>query len=430
MMLNYNETLDFLFSSLPMFQRIGPAAYKADLDNIIAFDDYLGHPHRQFKSIHVAGTNGKGSVCNMLAAVLQKAGYKTGLHTSPHLKDFRERIRINGACIPEDDVTAFITENEKFIKRKKPSFFEMTMAMAFDHFRKEKVDVAVIETGMGGRLDSTNILAPVVSVITNIGFDHTTFLGNTHKEIAGEKAGIIKQHVPVVIGETQETFPVFRKKAAEQDAPVFQADQIYYLEKITPAPEGRQLFRVYKENQLIISILDIDLMGFYQQKNIVTTLRTIDILREKDFNVSEEDLLSGFKNIRTLTGLRGRWEIIGHRPTVICDAGHNPEGIREVVRQIKQTPHNHLHFVFGMVDDKDPLPVMELLPKTATYYFTRAGIPRAMATEKLVEVSLKTGLKGDAYPAPISALEAAKKAANPDDLVFVGGSVFVVAEVL
>lgn len=428
--MNYKETLDFLFSSLPMFQRIGPAAYKANLDRTIAFDEYLGHPHRQYKSIHVAGTNGKGSVCHILAAILQTAGYRTGLHTSPHLKDFRERIRINGSCIPEDDVTAFVSEHEAFIKKMESSFFEMTMAMAFDHFRKKKVDVAVIETGMGGRLDSTNILTPIVSVITNIGFDHTTFLGNTPEKIAGEKAGIIKQQVPVVIGETQEILPVFRKRAAEQDAPIFLADQVCHLEKIIPAPEDRQLFRVYKNNNLNINILETDLEGFYQQKNIVTTLQTIDILRDNDFHISDDDLLSGIKNVRTSTGLRGRWEIVGHRPTVICDAGHNPEGVREVVRQIEQSPYNHLHFVFGMVDDKDPQPIIELLPKTGTYYFTQAGIPRAMAKEKLAALAMKAGLKGSVFPTPASALGAAKSAAGSDDLVFVGGSTFVVAEVL
>lgn len=428
--MTYKEALDFLYSYLPMFQRVGAAAYKANLDNTVAFDEYLSHPHRQFKSIHVAGTNGKGSVCHMLAAILQTAGYRTGLYTSPHLKDFRERIRVNGKCIQENDVVSFIGENEAFIRELRPSFFEMSVAMAFDHFRKEKVDVAVIETGMGGRLDSTNIIIPVVSVITNIGFDHTAFLGNTLDRIAGEKAGIIKQCVPVVIGETQETFEVFRQIATKHHAPIYLADQLYHLEEKIPVPEGRQSYRVYLNKMLALDGLETDLGGLYQRKNIITAIQTLDILKDKGFHISNKHIYRGFKNIKKLTGFRGRWEIIGHQPSIICDAGHNSNGIKEVVKQIKQIPYSHLHIVFGLVDDKDPIPVLELLPEEAIFYFTQAGIPRAMDKDKLAAVARKTGLKGDTYPGPMQALEAAKNAAEADDLVFVGGSTFVVAEVL
>ena len=427
--MNYKETLDFLFSSLPMFQRIGPAAYKADLDNIITFDENLGHPHRQYKSIHVAGTNGKGSVCHMLAAVLQTAGYRTGLFTSPHLKDFRERIRVNGECIPEHDVVSFVGKYEAFIRELKPSFFEMTVAMAFDHFRKEKVEVAIIETGMGGRLDSTNIITPVITVITNIGFDHTAFLGNTPELIAGEKAGIIKHNVPVIIGETQEILSVFRNKAAEMGSPIFFADQIYRVENITLAVPDRQYFRVFRNDKLCFGQLGTDLRGHYQKKNITTVLSVIDNISDI-FNISDNNIQQGLENVVKLTGLRGRWEIIGLRPLVICDCCHNPQAVMEAVKQISQYSCHHLHIIFGMVDDKDPIPVLQLLPREAIYYFTQAGIPRAMDRNKLAAAARKMGLKGETYPRPALALEAAKNAAEADDLVFVGGSMFVVAEVL
>lgn len=428
--MTYKETLDFLFSALPMFQRIGAAAYKSDLDNTLAFDEYLSHPHTQFKSIHVAGTNGKGSVCHMLSAILQEAGYKTGLYTSPHLKDFRERIRINGKCIDKKDVTDFVRNHKPFIEKLKPSFFEMTVAMAFDYFRKEKVDIGVIETGLGGRLDSTNIIEPVVSVITNIGLDHTNFLGNSLKEIAGEKAGIIKYQVPVVIGETQEIFPVFMKKANDMEAALYIADQWYRVEEDDSGIPNKQTFQIYVRDDLRFDRLVTDLLGNYQKKNIATVLRTVDVLEDLGFEVTDESILSGCKKVKKLTGLRGRWEIIGKDPLIICDTGHNREGIREVVRQIKQIPYRKLHFIFGTVNDKNPVPVLKILPKEATYYFTQAGIPRAMVKEELAMLALKEGLKGKVYSSPQKALEAAKKASKKEDLIFVGGSTFVVAEVL
>jgi dihydrofolate synthase/folylpolyglutamate synthase len=428
--MTYKETIDFLFDALPMFQRIGAAAYKANLDNTIALDEYLGHPHMHFKSIHVAGTNGKGSVCHMLAAIFQEAGYKTGLYTSPHLKDFRERIRINGKCIPENDVTGFVREHKPFIEKIKPSFFEMTVAMAFDYFRNEKVDIAVIETGLGGRLDSTNIIEPVVSVITNIGLDHTNFLGNSLKKIAGEKAGIIKYRTPIVIGETQEVFPVFMKKANEMNAPLLIADQWYRVEESASESMNKQAFQVYLMDELRFDPLVTDLSGNYQKKNIATVLRAIDALKEVGFELDDQAILSGCRNVRKLTGLRGRWEILDTNPLTICDTGHNREGMFEVVRQIKRTPHKRLHFIFGTVSDKDPSHVLKVLPKEAIYYFTQANIPRAMAKEELAKQALKEGLKGRVYSTPVEALEAAKKASKKDDLIFVGGSTFIVSEVL
>jgi dihydrofolate synthase/folylpolyglutamate synthase len=428
--MTYKETIDFLFDALPMFQRIGAAAYKANLDNTIALDEYLGHPHMHFKSIHVAGTNGKGSVCHMLAAIFQEAGYKTGLYTSPHMKDFRERIRINGKCIPEKDVTGFVREHKPFIEKIKPSFFEMTVAMAFDYFRNEKVDIAVIETGLGGRLDSTNIIEPVISVITNIGLDHTNFLGNSLKKIAGEKAGIIKYRTPVVIGETQEVFPVFMKKANEMNAPLLIADRWYRVEESASESMNKQAFRVYLMDEIRFDPVVTDLSGNYQKKNIATVLRAIDALKEAGFELDDQAILSGCRNVKKLTGLRGRWEILDTNPLTICDTGHNREGMIEVVRQIKRTPHKRLHFIFGTVSDKDPSHVLKVLPKEAIYYFTQANIPRAMAKEELVKQASKEGLKGRAYSSPIEALEAAKKASKKDDLIFIGGSTFVVAEIL
>jgi dihydrofolate synthase/folylpolyglutamate synthase len=428
--MTYNETLDFLFSALPMFQRIGAAAYKSDLDNTLAFDEYLGHPHTYFRSIHVAGTNGKGSVCHMLAAILQECGYKTGLYTSPHLKDFRERIRVNGKCIDKSSVTNFVRNHKPFIEKIKPSFFEMTVAMAFDYFRKEKVDIAVIETGLGGRLDSTNIIQPVVSVITNIGMDHINFLGNSLKKIAGEKAGIIKYQVPVVIGETQEIFPVFMKKANDMDAALYLADQWYRVEETDTGTLTSQSFQIYVKDSLRFDWLITDLLGHYQIKNIATVLRTIDVLRDLGFEVTDESILAGCKKVKKLTGLRGRWEILGTDPLIICDTGHNKDGIREVVKQIKRTQYRKLHFIYGTVNDKDPVPVLKILPKEASYYFTQASIPRAMVKEELAMMALKEGLKGRVYSTPVKALGAAKKAAKREDLIFVGGSNFIVAEVL
>ena len=396
-----------MYSQLPMFQRMGPAAYKADLGNTIKLCELLGNPENAFLSVHVAGTNGKGSVSHMIASVLQEAGYKTGLYTSPHLKDFRERIRINGAMIPEHKVVEFIDAyKDKFINFEL-SFFEMTVGMAFDYFRNEKVDIAVIETGMGGRLDSTNVLTPLLSVITNIGYDHTQFLGETPEKIAGEKAAIIKAGIPAIIGETQEEVKdIFINRAREVGSPLSFADQGNYPE-IKPC-----------------------LAGDWQKKNLKTVLAAINALSKIGFNISEDQIRFGIKNTVNNTGLLGRWQILQNKPLAICDIGHNRDGVREVLKMIDQTPHQDLHFVLGLVADKNAEPVLELLPKSATYYFCKADIPRGMDAGKLQLIAEEKGLKGNRYDSVKEAYLAALENANDNDLVFVGGSTFVVAEIL
>jgi len=432
-MMNYPEVLEFLYSQLPMFHRIGSAAYKDNLDNTIRLDELFGHPHRSFKSIHVAGTNGKGSVSHMLASVLQEAGYKTGLYTSPHLKDFRERIRINGEMIPEESVVQFteqyLEKNE--IEKMQPSFFELTVSMAFDYFRSQQVDVAVIEVGLGGRLDSTNIITPEVSVITNISFDHMALLGNTLPKIAVEKAGIIKQNVPVVIGETSiETDSIFEQIADNENAPLFFAARQYHVDYSMLTIGGKQSMNVRRNEELVYPDLQIDLLGIYQRHNVPTVLKTIDILNEKDWNLSEEFIRRGLANTIKNNGLMGRWQIIGHNPLVVCDTGHNPAGIRLVVDQINQTAWKELHIVIGMVNDKDQDEVLALLPANAQYYFTKASIPRAAEPEELAAKAEKFGLKGACYSTVQQGFSAALEIAGKNDLVFVGGSTFVVAEIL
>ncbi len=429
--MNYKETVEFLFSNLPMFQRIGPAAYKANLDNTHALDEHFGHPHKSFKTIHIAGTNGKGSVSHMLAAVLQTAGYKTGLFTSPHLLDFRERIRVNGELISEDYVCRFVNENTSLIEKISPSFFELTTLMAFRYFADSKVDIAVIETGMGGRLDSTNIITPLVSVITNIGLDHTQFLGNTPELIAGEKAGIIKAGIPVVIGEWQkETEAVYLNFSQKLNSELFFASKTYNIPVSLQSPDRKQIMYIHKGEALVYDNLAVDLLGLYQRKNIATVLMTIDCLRESGAQISKESIYTGLQNVRSITGLRGRWETIGYNPLIICDTGHNAAGITEVVEQIKQTPYKNLHFVFGMVSDKDPGSVLALLPKNAFYYFTKADIPRAMNPESLLLKATEFGLKGEVFQEISEAVEVAKAKAEKEDLVFIGGSTFIVAGAL
>ncbi len=396
-----------MYSQLPMFQRIGPAAYKADLSNTIQLFELLGHPENTFRSVHVAGTNGKGSVSHMIASVLQEAGYKTALYTSPHLKDFRERIRINGHMIPKQNVVDFIEQYKDGFTGIGLSFFEMTVGMAFDYFRNDKVDIAVIETGMGGRLDSTNVLSPLLSVITNIGYDHTQFLGETLEEIAVEKAAIIKAGIPAVIGETQEEIKhVFIERAKEVETSISFADQIE-LPYIEPG-----------------------LKGEWQKRNTRTTLSAINELRKIGFEFSGDQVRSGIKHTIRNTGLLGRWQVLQQTPLAICDIGHNRDGIREVLQMIEETPHKKLHFVLGLVADKNAEPVLELLPKTATYYFCKADIPRGMDARKLQETACEKKLVGESYPSVAEAYEAALQHASENDLVFVGGSTFVVAEIL
>lgn len=429
--MNYKETLEFLFSSLPMYQRTGQAAYKANLDNTLALDKHLSHPHRKFKTIHIAGTNGKGSVSHMLASVLQSAGYKTGLYTSPHLKDFRERIRINGEMITKQAVIQFVENNLGIIKELQPSFFEMTVGMAFDYFAENNAEFAVIETGMGGRLDSTNIIKPLISVITNIGLDHTQFLGHTHAAIAAEKAGIIKEGIPVVISERQkETIPIFTEIALQRKSELYFTQDQYITEYSLLNANRKQVLHIHhlstNRNLEIIT----DLLGFYQKKNVPTVLTVTEILKNMGIQISEHALFNGISRVKSNTGLRGRWEELAYNPLIICDTAHNAEGIREVMEQLNQIPFKDLRFVFGLVADKDPEPVLRLLPKKAIYYFTKADIPRAMEAHKLKLTALNYGLKGESYPNVKTALRKAKKAANPEDLIFIGGSSFVVAEAL
>ncbi len=431
--MDYNATLDYLFSQLPMFQRTGPAAYKNSLENTLKLDEYYGHPHRKYRTIHVAGTNGKGSVSHMLASVLQAAGYKTGLYTSPHLKDFRERIKINGQMMPEsavvDWVSNFVTNNDLW--KIQPSFFELTVAMAFDYFADQEIDVAIMEVGLGGRLDSTNIIEPDVSIITNIGLDHTNLLGDTLEKIAGEKAGIIKTGVPVVIGTTQaETAPVFNAKAQEVDTAIYFSDQEYNVAYSLLSMDGKQHLNVQKQGKDIFSELALDLLGQYQHKNIPPVLKAVDLLNEKGYKIAEDNLRAGLASVVATTGLLGRWQVIGNNPLTVCDTGHNEDGIKSIVKQLENTAYKQLHFIFGTVGDKDPGKVLALLPKQANYYFVKADIARAMDADELAKRAKEFGLAGEVY---ISVNEAYKKAqlvADKTDMIFVGGSTFVVAEVL
>ena len=429
----YKKALDYLYAQLPMFHRVGPAAYKPDLSNTIAICKALGNPENKFRSVHIAGTNGKGSTSHLLAAVLQEAGYKTGLYTSPHLKDFRERIRINGKMIPKKNVVDFVAGHQKLFAKVQPSFFEWTVGLAFDHFAKAKVDIAVIETGLGGRLDSTNVITPLVSVITNISLDHTNLLGKTLKKIAAEKAGIIKREIPVVIGETQnEVKTVFEAKAKKEKAPLRFADEEFRLSGFhhTKTIPSHLTGTVKAGKNTLFKNFRCGLPGMYQQKNIRTVLAAIDVLRESGFEIPDRAIRAGFEKVTALTGLQGRWQVISKKPLTICDTGHNEAGIKEVVAQLKRTPHKKLHIVFGVVNDKDPARVLALLPRKARYYFCRANLPRSMDASELAQKAGKSGLKGNSYKSVRQALQAAQQAALPGDLIFVGGSTFVVAEVI
>ncbi|MDD5569730.1 MAG: bifunctional folylpolyglutamate synthase/dihydrofolate synthase [Bacteroidales bacterium] len=428
--MNYSQTLQYLYEKFPMFHRVGINAYKTDLNNTIDICNFFGNPQDNFKSVHTAGTNGKGSVSHFLASVLQEAGVKTGLFTSPHLKDFRERIKINGKEIPEKYAIDFIEKNKTEFEKIKPSFFEMTFGLASKYFNDEKVDVAVIETGLGGRLDSTNIITPVLSVITNISIDHTNLLGTTIERIAMEKAGIIKPSVPVVIGETQEEIEdIFTNKAESQNSPIFFADEEFEIKNLSYKNQ-KLVMDVLKDEELIFNSLQSELLGFYQAKNIVTALKAIDILNENGLNISGNNINSGISGVIKNTGLLGRWQMISEKPLTICDVAHNADGIREVVKQIEQTTYNKLHMVFGMVDDKETENIMNLLPNEATYYFCKANIPRALNERELLFKAKEIGLKGLSYSTVKLALERARQNAAPDDLIFICGSSFVVAEVV
>jgi dihydrofolate synthase/folylpolyglutamate synthase len=428
--MNYTEAIHFLYDQLPMFQRTGPSAYKDNLDNTLRFDDYFNHPHRRFKTIHVAGTNGKGSVSHMIASILQEAGLRTGLYTSPHLRDFRERIRVNGQMIEEDEVAHFVNNHRQIIEDIAPSFFEMTVAMAFDYFERQKVDVAVIEVGLGGRLDSTNIISPELSVITNIGLDHMSLLGNTLAAIAVEKGGIIKKNVPVVVGQHQpETIDVFKSLAENNNSPFYLADAVYDC-RFNAVSDVFQVFNILKNGNAFLDDIKLPLLGKYQIKNVQTVCAVVEQLQAKGWLITEAHFRNGLAKVVSNTGLMGRWQILGTNPLIICDTGHNEDGIREVVAQIKETLHANLHFVFGVVNDKSINGILELLPQHATYYFTKANIPRSLDPTVLKSTAEQYGLVGNAYFTVIDAFNSAKKNAGINDLIFIGGSTFVVAEVI
>lgn len=432
--MDYQQTLDYLYAQLPMFHRIGPAAYKANLDNTLALAQYLGNPEDKFRSIHIAGTNGKGSVAHMLASVFQEAGYKTGLCTSPHLKDFRERFRINGVKMPKEFVTGFVNRHKAFFESLKPSFFELTIAMTFDYFAREKVDVAIIETGLGGRLDSTNIITPELSVITNVGLDHTNLLGNTIEAIAEEKAGIIKSGVPAVIGPCRpEAARVFEQRAKAVNSKILFAGQHYQvMESALLNHDNLPFLRLSVHENGVVRNVESGLTGSYQQENILTAMAAVDTInRKKKFTISGQELNCGLKYVIRNTGIAGRWQILGRNPLVICDTGHNTDGIKSIMHNIRQTPYKKLHVVLGMMNDKDVSGILQLLPaKETTYYFCKPDVPRGLEVEILKQKAQALGLKGEAHPTVNAALAAAKSAATQDDLVFVGGSTFVVAEVV
>ena len=408
--MDYQGTLTYLYNSTPMFQQVGGSAYKEGLENTLALDEHFGHPHRQFRTIHVAGTNGKGSCSHTIAAILQEAGYSVGLYTSPHLVDFRERIRVNGQPIPEEYVIRFVEEERCFFEPLHPSFFELTTAMAFRYFADAKIDVAVIEVGLGGRLDCTNIIHPDLCIITNISLDHTQFLGNTLPQIAREKAGIIKSGIPVVIGETTpETKSVFQKKAGEVNAPIYFAEE-----------NGREDYPG----------IEYELKGFYQKKNSRTILTALPLLKEAGYRLNEQSVRRGFAHVTELTGLMGRWQKLQDYPTLICDTGHNVGGITYIVEQLKQQAFHNLHIIIGMVNDKDIQGVLALLPEDAIYYFTQAGVKRALPANELQKLAESAGLKGNCYPDVPSAVRAAQEKSLPEDFIFVGGSSFIVADLL
>lgn len=427
--MTYQQTLQYLMEQLPMYHRIGEAAYKADLKNTLAILKVLNNPHKDFKTVHVAGTNGKGSVCNMLAAILQCAGYKTALYTSPHLLDFRERIRINGKMIPEKNVIAFVEKHKKAFDKIKPSFFEWTVGLAFDYFKNEKVDIAIIETGLGGRLDSTNVITPIVSVITNISLDHMNLLGNTIEKIAAEKAGIIKQGIPVVVGESQAIKTIFAKEAKDKKSKVIFADKEIKCD-IRAKHDTSLTVNIFEKRSVIFKHLEVGLGGAYQAKNIQTVFTTANVLRQKGYLIRDENCKEGLKRVNELTGFAGRWHILGQNPLIIADTAHNEDGLRQVIIQLEQKEFKKLHFVIGFADDKEIDKILNLFPRSAVYYFCKASVPRALNENDLRQKGASHGLEGNSFADVKSALEAAKKNAHPADLIFVGGSTFVVGDAL
>ena len=426
--MTYQEAIEYLYAATPVFQQVGTTAYKPGLETTHTLDTHYGHPHRCFRTIHIGGTNGKGSTSHTIAAVLQASGYRVGLFTSPHLLDFRERIRVNGEMVSEDFVCRFVEEAKPLIEERSPSFFEITTLMAFDYFRQAQVDFAVIEVGLGGRLDCTNIISPIASVITSISKDHTQLLGNTLEAIAREKAGIIKPHTPVIIGrgESPEVREVFVKKAAEEEAPIIFAEEAVHIKAQTPEFPGQSFTLEGKEALPYY----FGLGGLVQRDNFRTIYATIQELRRQGITISEEAFRDGLRNVVSLTGLRGRWEVLSQHPTLICDTAHNEDGVRYIVEQLRSL-QRPLHIIFGMVNDKDIRGVLQRLPKEARYYFTAASVPRALAPEDLQALAEQYGLQGATYPNVHEALVAARKAATPDtDVLFAGGSNFLISDLL
>ncbi len=424
--MNYEETLHYLYNSTPLFQHVGKDAYKEGLDNTYLLDAHFGHPHRKFRTIHVAGTNGKGSCSHTLAAILQSAGYKVGLYTSPHLVDFRERIRINGEPVSEQFVMDFVQEHRPFFEPLHPSFFELTTTMAFHYFAQEGVEVAIIEVGLGGRLDCTNIIRPDLCLITNISFDHVMFLGNTLAKIASEKAGIIKAGIPVVIGETTpETRAVFAERAKEVNTPIIFAEDERLLKDAFFTENGKHLYQTADYADLVG-----ELGGLCQEKNTNTILSAIRQLMQMGYHFTEGDVRHGFAHVCELTGLMGRWQKLSESPTLVCDTGHNTGGISYIVEQLKHQTYKQLHIVIGMVNDKDISGILAMLPKNATYYFTKASVQRALPEAELQALATQIGLLGNHYPNVWTAVTAARREADKEDFIFVGGSSFIVADLL
>ncbi len=432
--MTYQETLFFLYTQLPMYQRQGPMAFKKDMANILALLEYLGNPHEQFRSIHVAGTNGKGSVSHLLSAALQANGWKTGLYTSPHYKDFRERVKVDGNYISEEGVVTFVEKIRPHLEKIKASFFEITVAMAFDYFAQQKVDMAIVEVGLGGRLDSTNVLLPELSIITNIGFDHQQFLGDTLPLIASEKAGIIKSNVPVVIGQThEETAPVFRKKAKQETAPLYFADQYFQAISLKEALQSTT-YKVFRNHQLYTPFLTVDWRGPYQYLNVQTALMALEVwqkyAKNNDPFLFFDSIEKGWKNLRELSKFQGRWQVLGEKPLILTDSAHNEDGLKAILPALEQQCTHQLHIVLGVVNDKDLDKVLPLFPENAIYYFAKANIPRGLPADVLQVNARKHSLKGRKYVSVKNALNAARRNAQQEDTIFVGGSIFTVAEVL
>lgn len=424
--MNYQETLNYLYNSTPVFEHVGAVAYKEGLQNTLALDKHFNHPHANFKTIHIAGTNGKGSCSHSLASILQEAGYKVGLYTSPHLVDFRERIRVNGQCISKERVVKFVKDERKFFEPLHPSFFELTTALAFKYFDEQKVDIAIIEVGLGGRLDCTNIISPILSIITNISFDHTQFLGDTLAKIAAEKAGIIKKGVPVIIGEAnEETRPVFQSKANEVNSVIVFAEDNAIVTSSSPIVDGGRRYNLSNNSTLVG-----ELSGDYQERNMNTILCACNILKQMNIIKNDDIIAKGLTNICKNTGLLGRWQTIQNNPTVVCDTGHNIGGWNYLAPQIKRQQCNQLRIVFGMVDDKDINSVMFLLPKNAIYYWTQAESKRAIKAERVAEIANKHDLRGEIFDNVEVAYTKALQDSNKDDFVFVGGSSYIVADLL